>query len=411
MRPVYREHTLDDRTAAVLAHVSEEETLELTRQLVRIPSVTGQEGRQISEHMAAWLRDAGLESGLQEAEPDRINVWARVDGASPGMRLLLNGHLDTKPVENMTIDPFGADVKDGRLYGRGACDMKAAVAAAMIATRALKRSGIPFSGTLLFGSEVGEEGGGWRLTDLVDGPCQCDAIICCEPTELDLHLGARGGFPAVVTVKGLATHTGTAYKGVNAIEKMSKVITAMYAMPCWQRVDPIWGRSPINSMEIHGGGKVTASVPDECQTQFDIRLNPDLPPEKLAADLNALFERLRAEDPQLNVGWNFRQFYTAPGLAVSGGRPATEMPQDHPLVVSTLDAAEIATGVRPKLAGFPGGCSAGVLRRRDGTEGVIIGPGNLEQAHSADEWIEIDQISRAVRIYAALAVRLLGSSS
>lgn len=188
---------MDDRTAAVLAHVSDEETLELTRQLVRIPSITGQEGRRISEHMATWLRDAGLDSGIQDVEPDRANVWARVEGNKPGKRLLLNGHLDTKPVENMTIDPFG-------------------------------------------------------------------------------------------------------------------------------------------------------------------------------------------------------------------GRPATEMPRDHPLVVATRDAAEAAAGVRPKLAGFPGGCSAGVLRRRDGTQGVIIGSGNLEQAHSADEGIEIEQIGRAARIYAALAVRLLG---
>jgi acetylornithine deacetylase/succinyl-diaminopimelate desuccinylase-like protein len=401
---------MDRRTQAVLEHVSAEETLDLARQLVRIPSITGAEGRAISKHMADWLRAAGLTAGLQELQPDRVNVWARIDGASGGRRLLLNGHLDTKPVENMTIDPFDPVIRDGRLYGRGACDMKSAVAAAMIATRALLRAGIPLQGTLYFGSEVGEEGGGWRLTDLVDGPCPCDAIVCCEPTDLDLHLGSRGGFPIVVTVKGLATHTGMAYKGVNAVEKMSKVITAMYAMPCFHRVDPIWGRSPINAMEIHGGGKVTASVPDECQTQFDIRLNPDLPPEKLQADLDALFARLRAEDPQLDVGWQFRTFSSAPGLPMSGGRAAEVMPADDRLVVDVLDAAEAADGVRPALGGFPGGCSAGVLRRRSGTDGIIIGPGNLEQAHGAVEWIEIDQIGRAARIYAALAARILDPS-
>ena len=404
---------MDERTAAVLEHVSAEETLELARSLVRIPSITGHEGREISEYMAQWLAQNGLESGLQEIQPDRVNVWARVDGTGPGKRLLLNGHLDTKPVDNMTIDPFAAEVKDGRLYGRGACDMKSAVAAAMVATRAVKRAGVPLAGTLLFGSEVGEEGGGWRLVDLVDGPCKCDAIVCCEPTELDLHLGARGGFPIQVTVKGLATHTGTAYKGINAIEKMCHVIPAMYALPGFHKVNPIWGRSPINAMEIHGGGKVTASVPDECSCFFDIRLNPDLPPEELQAQLDDLFEKLRRDDPQLDVTWEFRRLVTStsPGISFHGGRPATTMDPDDPLVVATLDAAEAATGVRPKLAGFPGGCSAGVLKRRDGTDGVIIGPGNLEQAHSADEWIEVDQIGKAARIYAALAVRLLGSGA
>src|SRR5579884_1611793 len=106
---------MDDRTAAVLEHVSADETLELARELVRIPSITGKEGRQISEFMLGWLEKNGLKAGLQEIQSDRVNVWARVDGAKPGKRLLLNGHLDTKPVDNMTIDPYGAEVKDGKL--------------------------------------------------------------------------------------------------------------------------------------------------------------------------------------------------------------------------------------------------------------------------------------------------------
>jgi acetylornithine deacetylase/succinyl-diaminopimelate desuccinylase-like protein len=390
-----------DRVAAVLAHVSEAETLELARELVRIPSITGHEGRAISDRMLAWLGEAGLESGQQEIEPERVNVWARVDGA-PGPRLLLNGHLDTKPVENMTVPPFSADLRDGRLYGRGACDMKSAVAAAMVATRAVRRAGIPLRGSLIFGSEVGEEGGGWRLTDLVDGPCQCDLIVCCEPTELDLHLGSRGGFPIVVATRGLATHTGMAYRGVNAIEKMAKVIAAMYALPQFHRVDPIWGRSPINAMEIHGGGKVTASVPDECETIFDIRLNPDLPPAEIESALEALLARLRADDPRLDVSWRFRGLASAASQRASG-RPAAVVEPDHPLVRATLEAAEAATGQRPRFGGFPGGCSQGLLRHRDGTPGVVIGPGSLEQAHGADEWIEVEQIGRAARIYAALA--------
>ena len=391
-----------DRIEAVLAHVSTDETLELARELVRIPSVSGREGRAISDRMLAWLGEAGLECGQQEIEPERVNVWARVDG-SAGTRLLLNGHLDTKPVDNMTVEPFSAAVRDGRLYGRGACDMKSAVAAAMVATRAVGRAGIPLRGSLIFGSEVGEEGGGWRLSDLVDGPCRCDAIVCCEPTELELHLGSRGGFPIVVATGGLATHTGMAYRGVNAIEKMAGVITAMYALPQFQRVDPIWGRSPINAMEIRGGGKVSASVPDECETVFDIRLNPDLPPEELQAALEALFARLRADDPRLEVSWRFRGFATAPDQPPVGGRAAAVIEPDHTLVRAALDAAEIATGQRPRLGGFPGGCSQGVLHRRDGTPGVVIGPGSLEQAHGADEWIEVEQIGRAARVYAALA--------
>ena len=103
-----------DRVEAVLAHVSDEETLALARELVRTPSLTGHEGRQISDRMLAWLREAGLECGQQEIEPERVNVWARVDGAA-GTRLLLNGHLDTKPVDNMTVEPFSGALQLLRL--------------------------------------------------------------------------------------------------------------------------------------------------------------------------------------------------------------------------------------------------------------------------------------------------------
>jgi acetylornithine deacetylase/succinyl-diaminopimelate desuccinylase-like protein len=395
----------DDRVKAVLAQISDDETVDLARELVRIPSITGQEGRDISDRMLSWLRDAGLDAGQQEIQSDRINVWARVDGERPGTRLLFNGHLDTKPVDNMTVDPYSAEIKEGRLFGRGACDMKSAVAAAMIATRAVKRAGIPLAGSMIFGSEVGEEGGGWRLVDLVDGPCQCDAIVCCEPTDMELHLGSRGGFPIEVETKGLATHTGTAYKGINAIEKMTGVIQAMYGLPHFHRVDPIWGRSPINAMEIHGGGKVTASVADDCLVRFDIRLNPDLEPAELQSALDELFARLRAQDPQLDVSWRFRSLVSAnsPGVNFSGGRAAAVIAPEHPLVKAVLDGAEAATGHRPAFGGFPGGCSQGVLMRRDGTPGVIIGPGNLEQAHGAIEWIELEQVRSAARVYAAMA--------
>ena len=397
---------MDNRIAAVLRHVSIEETIELSRALVRIPSITGTEGRAISQYVLGWLNDNGLQAGEQIISDDRANVWARVEGTSPGPRLLINGHLDTKPVTNMTVDPFSAEILDGRLYGRGACDMKSAVAAAMIATRAVVLSGIPIKGTLLFGAEVGEEGGGWRLIDLVEGPCQCDQIICCEPTDLEAHLGARGGFPIEVSTRGLATHTGMAYRGINAIQKMATVIEAMYAMPCFHHVDPVWGRSPINAQEIRGGGKVSSSVADDCTVIFDIRLNPDLPPSRLKAELEALFAKLKADDSQLDLAYTFRGLGRGVGMAGEGGLAATATPPENPLIVAVVTGAEEATGVRPPIGGFPGGCSAGVLQRR-GIDGVIIGPGNLEQAHGAIEWIEVEQIGRAARIYAAAIARAL----
>jgi acetylornithine deacetylase/succinyl-diaminopimelate desuccinylase-like protein len=340
---------------------------------------------------------------LQHVGEGRANVYGRIEGARPGPRLLLNGHLDTKPGDSMTIDPYGGEIVGDRLYGRGSCDMKGPVAAEMIAMKAIARSGVALNGTLIFGSEVGEDGGGWKFDELITGPGACDVGICGEPTKMELHIGCRGGYPIRIRTIGRATHTGTAYTGVNAILKMCKVILALYDLPCFHRVDPLWGRSPINAMIISGGGKVSASVPDECEVRFDIRLNPDLPPADVESAIEGALARLQSEDPELKLevirGARF-------GHEVYHGRAADYVPVDDPLVATVADAVEAATGNRPKLAGFPGGCSTALMLQR-GIPSVIFGPGNLEQAHSVDEWVDVEQLYQAARAYAAMAYRML----
>jgi succinyl-diaminopimelate desuccinylase len=395
--------TSDLRLQAILESISRDDVVALARSLVQIPSITGREGLEISRFMAHWLENCGVEAGLQEVGPDRANVYARLEGSEPGPRVLLNGHLDTKPADNMTIDPFSGQVIDGRLYGRGSCDMKGPVAAEMVAMKAISASGITLRGTLLFGSEVGEDGGGWRFDELIEGPCACDVGICGEPTNLELHIGCRGGFPLQIRTIGRATHTGTAYSGVNAIEKMCEIIPALYALPCFHRVDPLWGRSPINAMIIQGGGKVSASVPDECVVRFDIRLNPDLPPEEVEAAIDGELARLKANDPELKIEVE-KSFQV--GDRIVRSRPAAYLALDDAFVTTVGDAIAEAIGERPRLAGFPGGCSTGLMLRR-GIKSVIFGPGDLEQAHSADEWVDVEQLYRAARGYAAIAYRLL----
>lgn len=391
------------RLAAVLAEIDPAEPLALARELVRIPSVTGKEGLEISRFMADWLRRQDIESGLQHVGVQRANVYGRIAGTSPGPRLLLNGHLDTKPGDAMTIDPFGGDIVNGRLYGRGSCDMKGPIACQLIALKAVARSGIKLRGSLVFGSEVGEDGGGWKIDDLLDGPGACDIGICGEPTNLELHVGCRGTYPLRIRTIGRATHTGTAYTGVNAIVKMCTVIPALYALPCFQRPDPIWGRAPINAMIIRGGGKVSSAVPDECVCQFDIRLNPDLPPEVIDRLIRDELARLQRQDPELRLEV---QIGREGESSMPTWQAAAQLPLDDPLIAQVLEAAELVTGRRPRLAGFPGGCSAGVMLRR-GIRSVIFGPGRLEQAHSADEWIEIAQLHEAAKVYAAIACLIL----
>jgi succinyl-diaminopimelate desuccinylase len=382
-----------DRT---LARIDPAETIALAQQLVRIPSVTGREGAAVSEAVAAWLRAHDIPAELQEIAPGRLNVVGRIEGAEPGPRLLLNGHLDTKPFDGMVIDPTGAAIRDGRLWGRGACDMKSGVTAALVALRAVRDAGALRRGTLLVGCEVGEEGGGWTFPQLIAGPGACDAMICAEPTNLEVHLGARGGMPLVVTTYGRATHSGMASTGINAIEKMARVIETLTSLPEFAEEEPAWGRSAVNCEHIEGGGKVTASVPDRCDLKVDIRLNPSLPPERLRPALEAMFARLRAADPDLRVEWSPR---------VPPWR-ATQIALDDPLLAAVEAGATRALGRPPTRAGFPGGCAA-MLLLNAGTPAVVFGPGHIQQAHTVDEWIAVEQIPLAAQTYAAAALTYL----
>jgi acetylornithine deacetylase/succinyl-diaminopimelate desuccinylase-like protein len=282
--------------------------------------------------------------------------------------------------------------------------MKAALAAMMVALAAISAARVPLSGRLIFGAEVGEEGGGWRLLDLLAGPGQADAVICGEPTNLELHIGNRGWFQCSLRTTGVATHSGTAREGINAIEKMATVVTAVYGLRCFQPDDPIWGRSPVNAQFIHGGGKVTGAVADECVVHFDIRLNPDLSPDHLANELESALAGLRQRDPQLRVEWEYRPDWPQDLPAAA---PAVHLPPTHPFVTAVAGAFETVTGAPPRFAGFPGGCAAGICLER-GTPAVVLGPGSLAQAHSADEWVEVDQIAVAARVYALAALRVLG---
>ena len=390
---------------AILASVDPDELLRLAQALVQIPSITGHEGLAISQFMVDWLRQRDVAAEIQQFSSERANVYARVEGSQPGPRLLLNGHLDTKPGDSMTIEPFSGELRDNRLWGRGSCDMKGPVAAMMIATAAMAAHRDRIAGTLLFGSEVGEDGGGWKFEELVSGPCACDLGICGEPTNLQVHIGCRGSFPLKIRTIGLATHTGTAYEGVNAIQKMCSVIPALYALPCFHQVDPIWARAPINAMIVRGGGKVSASVPDECEAQFDIRLNPDLPPERLASLIEAKLAELRQADPELQI--EVLTDWEADGRHYRS-LPASEITSTHPLVESVSEALSPILGQRPTFAGFPGGCSASIMLKH-GIPAVVFGPGDLRQAHSVDEWLDLDQLQTGCRGYIAIAAKLLAA--
>lgn len=384
----------------ILEMIDANETIELTQKLVRIPSITGQEGKALSTFMADWLSSAGLQPILQPADKGRFNLICELKGGE-GRTILFNSHQDTKWTDGMTIAPFAAEIEDGRLYGRGAGDAKSSLSAIMMAMKALKRSGIALNGNVRFVSEVGEEGGGWSAEQLESsGFMDADMAVIGEQTELRVEIGNRGVFRNSVKVFGRATHSGLAQRGINAIQKMAKVILGLYALSYLEIDDPIWGKSSMNVENIEGG-RYSASVPDECTISIDSRLTAKVPPEVAKDQIAQLLHSLADSDPE------FRFEFSVPGESLFM-IPAAFVSGEEKIVLAAKEATRKVLKREPTIAACSGYTMAARFIQR-GVPAIILGPGSVEQAHSADEWVEIQQIVDAAKIYTLISLMILGN--
>ena len=373
------------------------EAVELTRSLVRIPSITSREGLAISEAVRDWYAQRGIEAELIPAGTDRASVVAEVGAGEPV--LVLNAHLDTKWTEGMTIDPFAAELRDGKIYGRGACDTKGSVAGMMVAFTAAVKAGFPRVGTLRTVFEVGEEGDDWAALSLFEkGYLRATWAVVGEPSGGRIEIGNRGRLAGAVRTYGRSTHTATAELGVNAIEKMARLITALQDLPYRRQSDLIWGRPPLNVWKIRSEGW-EATVPYECTAWFDARLNPDAGPEVVLGQIEELLEKLSAEDSDFHAELLRDQ--------VKLSLPAAYVNPDHELVQAAKHALARVTGQEAQVGANPAMTMAHVLITR-GVPAIIYGPGSIAQAHTADEWVRVEEIERAPLFYAALIEELLG---
>jgi len=380
--------------------IDDNEVIQLTREMVGIPSLTHHEGRGMATFLESWFRELNIPVRLYECPDDRANFFADYGATSGPGRFLFNGHQDTKPVDGMTVDPYGAEIRDGRMYGRGACDMKGAVAGILCAFKALVRAGVKPKGGITFFSDIEEEFSGpdgfLSIIDkgLVDG---YEGVISGEPTKLEIHIGNMGSIATAFEVRGKAAHASMPHLGVNAIHHAARFITEYLKLPYSRENNPYFGMPTINFERIEAGKYFEATVPDRCLICIDSRLIPETPPERVWKEYEELAERLkRDEDIDVRVvdppkAWRPR----------SGQATAAYIPADHPLTQRVIEAYTDATGRDPVIAALPGATFAGVMIRR-GTPSIICGPGSIEQAHTEDEWVEIAQLPEAARIYTRL---------
>jgi acetylornithine deacetylase/succinyl-diaminopimelate desuccinylase family protein len=343
---------------------------------------------EISAFVNDWLEDRGIWAERREFAPGRFNVIGAVPG-SGRRRLLIDAHMDTVPVEAMEIDPFSGEIKDGRIYGRGACDDKGSLGAAMWGLVSLAESGRKPAATIELLASGDEEGGFGGIKDWVAQGGGADAAIVGEATELRLVTASRGALRFKVRTRGKAAHTCTPEMGVNAITHMCQVIGAIETdlkPRLFAREHPLLGSPRITVSMIHGGRRANI-VPDECEIDIDRRVLPDETEESAAAEFDQMLHALRRADESLVVERD----------EPYGFQPAAECPGGSDIAAIGAEAIA-AEGLPIEPHGVPYTTHASVTAAA-GIPTISIGPGSIEQAHSTVEWIEVAQVEAAARIY------------
>lgn len=395
--------------------------------LVRIPSVTGSE-----EAVSAWLADA-LDAipgvAVERLTPDPATVRADADwpgeemprstlpivlgrlGRPTGRRILLVGHTDVVPPGDSatwTVDPWSGEVREGRLYGRGACDMKGGVAAILGAVRALSASGVAarLDGEVVAVLVPSEEDGGQGMLAAIRAGVVGEMAVIAEPSSLDVVVAHAGALTFRLTVPGRAAHASQRREGVSALDKLALLVRALETDEAHRNAaetDPLMTALGLPYPTIVGivhGGDWASTVMDRvvADGRYGVRLGQTV--GEAEEELRACVAATCAGDPFLRDHPATVEF--------TGGRfGSARVPSDHPLPVGLATTVQALTGRRPQLLGEPYGADMRLLVNEGATPTVIFGPGDVRVAHSADEQVPLAEVETCARVLAAWVDHIL----
>jgi succinyl-diaminopimelate desuccinylase len=417
--------------ARVVSRVDElaDEMIEWLRDLVRIPTINppGENYRDCAQFIGDKLKEFGYDvsfieaTGRPECSPEhpRVNVIGHLNGARIRPALHFNGHIDVVPPgAGWTLDPFAAELRDGRIYGRGVTDQKAGIAASLFAVEAIRRAGVRLAGSVEQSATVDEESGGLAgVAYLAEHgyvrPDLVDYVIITEPLDYDrICLGHRGVYWFEVLMHGRIAHGSMPFLGVSAIDRMARLIESvertlkpkLAARRTRMPVEPEAARSAtININSIFGGQypdlPQTPCVADLCRAVFDRRFLLEEKLEDVREEFIELIEQLRIDDEELQ--------YELKDLLIV--HPTMTAP-DSILVMTMRGVVGETIGREPPLIASPGTYDQKHFARIAGIEQCIAyGPGILKMAHQPDEYCEIEHLTAACKAMAVGAMRLLGT--
>jgi succinyl-diaminopimelate desuccinylase len=406
-----------------------EEIVALTRALVRIPTVNppGDAYRACAELIGERLRARGFEVAYLRAEGTpgdddrfpRVNVVARFEGPRPGPCVHLNGHTDVVEAgQGWTVDPWAGEVRDGRLYGRGSCDMKGGLAAAIVAAETLVERGLVARGAVEVSGTVDEESGGfggvaWLAARGFFGPPRVQHVIIPEPLNVDrVCVGHRGVWWAEIETLGRIAHGSMPFLGDCAVRHMGAVIEA-FERELWPRLAERRTRMPVvppgarastmNLNAVHGGqgegfgGLPSPCVPDRCRLVIDRRFLIEEDPADVKGEVVAVLERLARERPGFRYA--LREIMEVPPVMAD---------PDLPVPRSVARAVREVLGREPEIVCSPGTYDQKHVARIGGLRDcVAYGPGVLDLAHQPDEYVLVDDLVASAKVLALSTLRLL----
>jgi acetylornithine deacetylase len=362
---------------------------------VLVPGGAGEE--QITAYLVDLCARLELEVNLQPVvPPGRMNIIARWRGKGGNRSLLLTGHTDIVGTAGMTIPPFEPEVRDGRLFGRGALDMKGGLASILGAVKALKEAGFEPASDLILTFVVDEEHASLGTQALVS-EVEARAAILAEPTGLEICIAHRGFAWLEITTHGRAEHGSLYDLGVDAIAQMGQVLQVMQELErdiYPQMTHPLLGRPSVHASLIEGGLGLS-TYPDRCSLRIEHRL---LPGETAAGVLDLWHSRLADLSHQDD---HFRA-----DLELLLERPAFESSPTAPIVTTLKNALQQATGVPPKISGLLAWLDSAYLAGA-GIDTVIFGPGG-EGAHAAVEYVDLEEVFTCAQVLASAAADWVG---
>jgi len=395
-----------------------DKAIKFLQQMVAIPSVTGDEGK-IQAFLSDYMKKLGLDVDMWESDWEELkkhpgyipvergyqgrpNIVATWTGSGGGRSILLNGHTDVIPVgngEGWSDNPWSASIKDGRIYGRGSCDMKSGVASHILAVEFLKAAGVKLKGDVLINVVVDEEISGHGTLDTVIRGYKADAGISGETSELAVQPACIGRIWFEIEVQGKAAGIQRRYQGVSGIElgyKITKAVEALEAKRVASVKHPLYPK-PIDALPCMIGafhaGSFPSSFPATCLLKGSMATVPGEDHEGVKRSLVEAVAAAAAGDPWMKDHPPKVRF-------VGYDAQASEIPHDHPIVTTVSKNYTEITGRQPEISGRQGAADTRFLNLYGNTPTVIFGPGSTAVMHSDDEYVSIEDYIAAVKVMA-----------